>query len=243
MVRSRSACVYKSIYRAEQHGGLEKYRFSEQPYLSNWYHEGRIVMRVLGLDPGGANAFGWAVISGSFANPIFIAGGVTSGASNAIKHATLHLQQPPEALGIDAPLFWSPKGDRLADKLVRAQVRAVGGHNGVVGHVNSLRGACLVEGLIAAQIAKNLWPRVQITEAHPKALMLISGTAGLFAVRSELHGVGHHIRDAALSALAALALIEQVSGWHDLATLEPERCEPLGITVSYWFPQEASICR
>lgn len=194
-------------------------------------------MHVVGFDPGGANAFGWAVISGPYVEPTFIAGGVTSGACNAILQASLHLQQPPEAIGIDAPLFWSPKGDRQADRLVRAQVRAVGGHNGMVGHVNSLKGACLVEGLIAAQMARNLWPSTRITEAHPKALMLISDKARLFAMRPELQGDGYHIRDAALGALASLAMLEQASGWHDLAALEPERLEPLGTSVAYWFPQ------
>jgi hypothetical protein len=194
-------------------------------------------MYVVGFDPGGANAFGWAVISGPYAEPTFIAGGVTSGASNAIRHAASYLQQPPGAVGIDAPLFWSTKGDRQADRFVRAQIRAVGGHNGMVGHVNSLKGACLVEGLIAAQIAQTLWPNTRITEAHPKALLLISDKAKLFAARPELQGDGHHIRDAALGALASLAMIEQSSGWHDLAALEPERLEPLGTSVAYWFPK------
>lgn len=106
-------------------------------------------MLVLGLDPGGAKAFGWALVSGSFDAPEFVVGGVCSGARFTIAAAQQHLNGQPSAVGIDAPLFWSSVGGRNVDSYVRELVRPVG-HTRTVIHVNSLQGACLVEGAIAS---------------------------------------------------------------------------------------------
>ena len=125
-------------------------------------------MLVVGLDPGGAAAFGWAILSGSFDAPQFVVGGVCTGARAAVEAAAKHLHVDPLAVGIDAPLFWSASGDRRADSIVRKLVCKAGGRGGTVSHVNSLQGACLVEGAIAARLVRDRWPVAQITEAHPR---------------------------------------------------------------------------
>lgn len=193
-------------------------------------------MFVLGLDPGGKKAFGWAIVSGTFEAPEFVAGGVCSGAHSAIAAAQEHLRDAPDAVGIDAPLFWSALGDRCADIHVRKLVRLAGGHAGTVSHVNSLQGACLVEGAVAARLVRDRWPAADITEAHPKALLQICTEVAQFAALPSVQGSGYHLRDAALGALAALAMVEARASWKDLAAVEPEPLYPLGVQVAYWFP-------
>jgi hypothetical protein len=192
---------------------------------------------VVGLDPGGARAFGWAVLSGSFDAPQVVSGGVCTGARAAVEAAAQHLDMDPVAVGIDAPLFWTDAGDRLADSIVRRLVCKAGGRGGTVSHVNSLQGACLVEGAIAARLAHDRWPTAQITEAHPKAMLAVSAEVKAFSSLPSIQGEGHHLRDAALGALAALAMLQRRHNWHNLAPLEPTALHPLGVKVAYWFPQ------
>jgi len=195
---------------------------------------------VVGLDPGGANAFGWAIVAGAFSAPQFLAGGVCSGARSAIAEVERHLLGLPEAFGIDAPLLWSSGGDRHADRHVRSLVCKAGGYGGTVSHVNSLQGACLVEGAVAAQLAHERWPTAAITEAHPKALLAVCAEIKEFAALPGIQGSGHHLRDAALGAIAALAMLEKRSAWQDLAAIEPEPLYPLGVRAAYWFPRQAN---
>lgn len=194
-------------------------------------------MVVVGLDPGGARAFGWAIVTGSFSAPLFLEGGVCNGARSAIAEVERHLPGQPAGVGIDAPLFWSPLGDRAADKHVRRLVCQSGGHAGTVSHVNSLRGACLVEGAIASQLVNQRWPTAAITEAHPKALLAVSAEAREFSDLPCIQGPGDHIRDAAIAAMGALAMLEKQASWKDLADIEAEALFPLGVRVTYWFPR------
>lgn len=198
-------------------------------------------MLVVGLDPGGAKAFGWAIVSGTFEAPKFVAGGVCSGARFTIADVQKHLHGEPDAVGIDAPLFWSSEGDRHADAYVRKLVCRAGGQAGTVSHVNSLQGACLVEGAIAARLVHEQWPTAAITEAHPKALLKVCAEVKEFAAVPDIQGSGHHLRDAALGALAALAMLEERLSWQDLAAIEPQPLYPLGVRVAYWFPQQSSL--
>lgn len=193
-------------------------------------------MYFVGFDPGGAHAFGWAVLSGSGQSLTLSAGGVGSSAFDAVSSAAAALPEPPAAVGIDAPLFWALTGDRRADSYVRRFVCSKGGFSGTVGHVNSLRGACLVGGAVAAKLSSERWPAVQITESHPKALVRVSPEAAAYSVSPELVGHGHHLRDAALGAYAAVALFERWPSWRDLALLDADRLSPLGVSVAYWFP-------
>jgi hypothetical protein len=191
-------------------------------------------MQCVGFDPGGKNAFGWCIVSFD-GSSVTCEGGVVSDACGALDAAQAVLEGPPAAVGIDAPLFWVNDDDRDADRAVRALVRAAGGHNGTVGHVNSLRGACLVQGVLVARKAAECWAGAAITEAHPKALRQVCAKARVFADRPELVGVGH-LRDAALAAFAAHALATDAAGWHDLVKREREPFFPSGAPVRYWFP-------
>jgi hypothetical protein len=192
---------------------------------------------LLGFDPGGFGAFGWAVLTSSQDGLCLVNGGICSSARDAIVCAKEVVAEPPTAIGVDAPLFWSQAGDRRADAHIRARVCRAGGRSGTVGHVNSLFGACLVGGVVVAKLARELWPAAQITESHPKALIRLSSEARTFANDPGLQGPGHHVRDAALGAYAAHALATNAAGWRDLVAIEPEPLFPFGERVAYWFPE------
>jgi hypothetical protein len=195
-------------------------------------------MMFAGFDPGGEQAFGWAVLKATPQGLRFVAGGTVTGAPTALSQASVVLLEGPTAIGIDAPLFWVPEGDRNADTLVRRLVCSAGGQSGTVSHVNSLRGACLVQGVLIARLSHTHWPSARMTEAHPKALLRVAAAARAFVGAPELQAVSEHVRDAALGAYAAHALVAQCAGWHDLATQERARFFPGGTEVAYWFPNQ-----
>jgi len=194
-------------------------------------------MNLFGFDPGGLNSFGWASLRISESGaPIACKTGVSSSASTALNEASRAAGAIPAAVGIDAPLFWVTEGDRKADACIRKLVCAAGGRSGTVGHVNSLRGACLVQGILAARQAADLWPSAAVTEAHPKALLRVYPPASEFLVAHLSNGHTEHERDAALAAFAAWAAVARFEGWHDLLLEEPAPFFPSGHAVSYWFP-------
>jgi predicted nuclease with RNAse H fold len=192
------------------------------------------LLECVGFDPGGKRRFGWCVVKFD-TDPLRIKGGVSDHAEAALTAAQRELSGPPAAVGIDAPLFWTIGEDRAADREVRKLVRAAGGHNGTVAHVNALRGACLVQGVLIARMAAETWPNAAITEAHPKALLWVSADARTFNT-NELSRENEHTRDAALGALAARAGVTGFRGWRDLTALERAPFFPGGRPVSYWFP-------
>jgi hypothetical protein len=192
-------------------------------------------MLLLGLDPGGKKNFGWArlIIDGS-GTPASLETGVASSVLTAISEATRGRQDIPEAVGIDAPLYWVIEGDRTADATVRRRVCAAGGNAGTVGHVNSLRGACLVQGVLAARQVSEKWPAAKVTEAHPKALLISHSAAGQFL---EPHSFStDHERDSAIAAYAAWMCASASNGWEDLVLKERAPFFPSGHPVIYWFP-------
>nr|WP_216907668.1 DUF429 domain-containing protein [Synechococcus sp. CCY 0621] len=195
-------------------------------------------MRFVGFDPGGEKAFGWAVVEATTDGLRFVAGDVVSGAPSAVAQSSALLRGAPAAVGIDAPLFWVCEGDRSADAQVRRLVCEAGGQSGTVSHVNSLRGACLVQGVLVAQLSREQWPAAPLTEAHPKALLRVSAAALAFVSAPEFPEVGEHIRDAALAAYAAHAFLTQAAGWHDLLLNERSPFFPGGTEVAYWFPKQ-----
>jgi len=197
-------------------------------------------MHFVGFDPGGENAFGWAVLSSVGQNLSLVATGTCTGATNALSAAQAATNIAPIAFGTDAPLFWVQDGDRKADVIVRKMVCAAGGKSGTVSHVNSLRGACLVQGIQVTRLAAGMWPSALITEAHPKALLAVSPSARDVVNRIVPPGCTEHQRDAALAAYAAFALAAQIRDWHDLAAMEQRPFFPGGKNVAYWFPKSQS---
>ncbi len=206
-----------------------------------------------GADPGGANAFGVALLraDGSFESA------VVSCADDAMKwldgKAVTIL-----AAGIDAPLWWSSGkgGERKSDRFIRDILHRAGAKDigGTVQSANSLRGAVLIQGALLAMALRRQWPRLPITEAHPKALL--KAWPGLstsdrpwekIAKRFQLEGPEpdgderKDKRDALLAAVAAregplgrwrqdLALCERLDGEQDPAVV------PWG-PVHYWWPE------
>ena len=193
----------------------------------------------IGFDPGGNNAFGWAVLWVQGNAIELIKSGTCNNAQTALEAARIHAAAPM-AVAIDAPLFWVSAGDRVADANVRKMVCTEGGSSGTVSHVNSLRGACLVQGILVTKLAINAWPTALVTEAHPKALLRISGAARQFAEAISRQAANEHERDAAIAAYTACAFSDRREGWHDISLLESNPFFPAGTPVSYWFPKSAN---
>lgn len=204
---------------------------------------------LIGLDPGGAGNFGWCVVKDApkiprwtFASdladedkvPVF-ASGLADDAEAAVSAALAAIPRDGEilAVGIDAPLFWPRSGSRNADLVVRAAIREAGAPHaeGTVQHVNSLQGACLVQGMLAALKLRELYPKLPITEAHPKALLALLPELASITAPSE------HQRDALLSAIAAWASIHEVSGWKDLLLEESSPYTPIAQPLHYFMPE------
>ena len=176
---------------------------------------------ILGFDPGGAGNFGWSVCSvasdhlqrpleTSLADDAWDA---LNQVKQAIKSPDLPGDPSVLAAGIDAPLFWGKRGNRAIDAVLR---RALKRSNfptpgGTVQEVNSLRGACLVQGVLLGRHLRDWKPGLQITEAHPKALQHLlrhSGQPEMTKLARLTEGLEdcEHVRDATLSAVAAWAM-------------------------------------
>lgn len=210
----------------------------------------------VGFDPGGLGNFGWCVAEATDAQSLCVlesrdadnAGSATDAVLKYAKAATAEII----AIGIDSPLFWSSTGDRKVDRIVRDAVRSkgCGTSSGTVQNVNSLRGACLAQGILAAHLMRKAIPGVQITESHPKALLWLLGLATrdvpVDSIKAkDLHAfvtfpsngdVSEHQRDAALGAYAALAMASRCDRWQDLFAREPSPFVPVP-PVGYWMPK------
>ena len=207
-------------------------------------------MFFVGFDPGGKNAFGWAVLQLVGTELRNVASGTCSGADEAVQESAAHCPVGgPAVVSIDAPLFWVDDGDRQADIRVRDQVVSNGGKAGTVNHVNSLRGACLVQGVQVARFAREKWPKTKLNEAHPKALLCAYPAAEEFLRRASKglrKKASAHEKDAVLAAYAGHALAVKLRGWHDLVRVE-ERLQkifsPARAPVRYWFPKPSGISK
>jgi hypothetical protein len=216
-------------------------------------------MLVIGLDPGGKKQFGWCVAETARKGVNVEDTGAGDNAAEVVEQITecLGHRRLSEvgAAGIDSPLFWVGNGDRRADEAVR---RAMEGQHapavdGTVQRVNSLRGACLVQGVMAARLLRKQHPAIRLTESHPKALLWLLGIATLdkrvndididdlkpFVVCRLTRKRSHHERDAALGALAATAMLQSWPKWRDLARDDPKAFAPVS-PVEYWMPIKAA---
>lgn len=209
----------------------------------------------LGFDPGGDKAFGWALAVQEAGTALtLMATGCAQNATLAVGQA---LESVPNgaavaAAGIDAPLFWTPDGKRTVDATIRRVLRARGAPSpgGTVQQLNSLRGACLVQGIAAAMLLRRHDSRILLTETHPKALLWCLGVARRGYAPSavstrDLNTLislsttprSEHERDAAISCVAAFALHLRKPGWHDLALTEHGALHLIPGGVSYWMPE------
>jgi len=205
----------------------------------------------LGFDPGGAGAFGWCVLDGNALPLNLRARGIANHAHDALNGALQAAgNNAIDAVGIDAPLFWRSDGDRQVDQVTRTQIVGLGSPGGTVNHVNSMRGACLIQGVAVGLLTRQLVrPDVPISEAHPKAMLWLLGVAspanppenisladlpGYFV--GNVQGASDHERDAAVGALSAFAMVNQLQNWHDLFQHEVNPLLPLQQPLGYWMP-------
>jgi hypothetical protein len=206
---------------------------------------------VLGFDPGGIRQFGWCLAEATD-RPRLIHSGIANNADEAVDSVCADIDDSVQLLaaGIDSPLFWIGNGDRQVDQTVRAKMRAKGAPNvwGTVQSVNSLRGACLIQGILTARLLRSRFPNIRITESHPKALLWLMGVAnnerrarevgmGQLSklIDCDLPEMSEHERDAALGAVAALKMLRKADGWRDLALDERNAFFPVK-SVEYWMP-------
>lgn len=215
---------------------------------------------ILGFDPGGAKGdhFGWAVLLCASLPPLeVLASGNRANAREAV-HAALRQVNGPRsriaAAAIDAPLSWVAHDGRQVDKIVRLSVVAAGCSTaaGTVQHVNSLQGACLVGGMMAALELRRQMPNLLISEAHPKALLWLLGPANRAPLLPGQGKLGHmrdwltfasasaiseHERDAAIGGLSAWAMVYHPHGWADLYCDEDDLYSPVASNLGYWMPK------
>ena len=212
-------------------------------------------MVLVGLDPGGAKAFGWCVVEDGPDLPLRVrASGVAGDAAAALAAVDRVLEEAEiVAVGIDAPMFWTTSGDRAVDKYVRTAICKLGASGATVGHVSSLRGACLVQGMMSAMMLRQKNPKLPVTEAHPKAALWMLGDAtkaqevsGITAkALAKYFDIGtlamatDHERDAALGALGAWAMVHRAGDWKNIRGLDPDAISPLSVPVGYWMPEGA----
>lgn len=210
---------------------------------------------LLGFDPGGAGAFGWCIVEDADQPPLRVLScGVARHAKDALHSVITHLpaEMDVQAAGIDAPLFWTASGNRVADKTVRSDIKKCGAPfaEGTVQAVNSLRGACLAQGMMLGVLLRNQWRELSITESHPKAYLWLAGSANenrqprdidlaslpLFRCENS-DECDEHVRDAAITTLSAWAMVHHEPGWRDLLLGEQEApFSPVGEPLGYWMP-------
>jgi predicted nuclease with RNAse H fold len=211
---------------------------------------------ILGFDPGGKGAFGWAVCTDLDAGLNVIATGLADHAEGAVKDSLNALPKGGLVVcaGIDAPMFWVTDGYREVDRLVRKAIAHLGAKSpgGTVQHFNSLRGACVIQGLLIFRLLRREYPDLPITEAHPKALLWLMGIARRghepknvtqrdieeIAVTGKRFG-SEDERDAILAAFAANMMVRNKSDWVDL--LKHERKERILAgepPIGYWMPKK-----
>ena len=202
----------------------------------------------LGFDPGGAGAFGWCLAEGNALPLHVIETGVGDHAQNALDGAlAVAGKRTINGVGIDAPLFWRRDGDRQVDQLVRTQIVELGSPGGTVNSVNSMRGACLVQGVaIGMLLRQTLGPDTPISESHPKAALWLlqvatrrKPPAAISLTQMPVYFTGNiqhksdHERDAAMGALSAFAMTTNLQGWQDLFQHEVNPLLPIP-AVGYW---------
>lgn len=209
---------------------------------------------VLGFDPGGEEGFGWCVLEDAELLPLrVLKHGVTDRAELAVEAARAALPEKSvvRAAGIDAPLFWTPSGDRRVDQTLRNELRTLGAVHawGTVQAVNSLRGACLVQGMMLGVLIRRWKPGLVLTESHPKAYLWITGAAtpqvhcnsihlrsmNQFACLHDVQALDHE-RDAAIAGLCAWAMAHRAAGWRNLFPDEVGSYSPLEQPLGYWMP-------
>ena len=159
----------------------------------------------IGVDPGGAANFGVAILKADESACHTCTVDFVDAAVEIIRE---HVNAMPAAIGVDAPLWWSSGkgGLRKADQWIRRQY---GLHPRNVQAVNSLWGSVLAQGMMFVTRIREVFPSVNISETHPKAVLVALGRepwkVHLASIRTTvtLDSKPDHERDAIISAVAA----------------------------------------
>ena len=185
----------------------------------------------LGFDPGGRagiGKFGWSICRAEAEQLQVCATGRAQYSGQVVERVMNALPANPRvlAIGIDAPMFWNTTGE---DRVVDAIIGGAGVHPL---RVNSMYGACLVQGVLVGDALYQLF-NAPITEVYPGALQALDGLMldrirGLPANADEA--------DATYAAYAAWRMYQRDPEWRDLFPEEPNPILPLGTPVSYWMP-------
>jgi predicted nuclease with RNAse H fold len=185
---------------------------------------------LLGFDPGGERKFGWAVVRHSKSLPLQVCDtGIVDHAEAAVSVAFDYVKDTKQvvAVGIDAPMFWTPSCQRRVDCIVRHAIQERRDSGRTVLRINSLRGACVVQGIVTGLLLRGKLPRLPISESHPKALLRIIGQHGIrnyIALPNEIRDEEREDeRDAALSAVSSWAMITHARNWTDLLSRNAKR--------------------
>jgi predicted nuclease with RNAse H fold len=158
----------------------------------------------IGVDPGGAGNFGLAILKADGSCHTCSVDYVDA-AINAISE---HAQSMPAGIGVDAPLWWCSgrAGLRRADRWIRDKYDLP---SRKVQAINSLWGSVLAQGMMFVVRIRELFPGVNVTETHPKSVLVALGRKtwsnyfGALPTDVTLDGQPDHQRDAVISAVAA----------------------------------------
>lgn len=158
----------------------------------------------IGADPGGENNFGVAILKTHGSAHVCCVDYVDM----AIEVIREHVPVLPAGVGVDSPLWWSSgrAGLRAADQYIRDEY-GIPSKN--VQATNSMWGSVLVQGMMFVARIRELFPQVNVTETHPKAVLkaLHQDDWKRFfdelPVDLTLGMLPEHKRDAVISAIAA----------------------------------------
>jgi hypothetical protein len=139
-----------------------------------------MVMKVfLGFDPGGEGHFGWAVCLDSDDGLRVIDAGIADHAKGAMEQSLKALPKGASVAGagIDAPMFWVMDGGRKVDYLLRSAIGLLGATSpgGTVQHFNSLRGACVIQGLLILKLLRLEYPKSTNNRGSSQSIALVDG--------------------------------------------------------------------
>ena len=137
----------------------------------------------MGFDPGGigeGGRFGWSVCQADKYGLRCLKTGLAIDARDALCQVDNEMAGNQEVLaaGIDAPMFWGFRGYRVIDRKIQQVLKDNCKPSETVIHVNSLRGACSVQGVLLGKYLHETYPDLQITETHPTALRYLLKVCG-----------------------------------------------------------------
>jgi len=205
-----------------------------------------------GFDPGGKSGFGWALVEDNDTLPLkIVSAGVANHCDEAWESIANELNNNQlVGASIDSPLYWGAT-TRVVDLTLRDEIAHLGAAvpHGTVQSPNSLRGACLVQGILIAKRVLSEFPNAEISECHPKVIIWQLG----FATPDRHHNAVpiddfeqfivmpdrpllEHERDAVISTLSTWAMLHNAHGWDNLRNLDPNVYSPLGDGIGFWMP-------